>query len=298
MLGCIVTPAQGKSFFEISLEAFGIKWVVVFAYFDETGTSGGAERLTGVAGYLFDQAGASKFRQLYQDTVEPLIPPDKKGIRLFSAAKINAGRDHYHMPAEKKEEIFGAMVSALKETVIVGAVVAVTPEDYAEGVKGRYIGIRSNDPRDSIAQRVGSKYSACLLRCIEQINTWLELEKLDVDGIEYTFEAGCNHQSEANQIMARIEHVPGLKRRYRWRKFSFVSKGPENPWLFGADYFAWEWQRYDRNSEHPELGEWRTTILPLIDGKPHIAKYLHPTSVNIQAIINAFYGLRRPGDNN
>jgi hypothetical protein len=291
-----VTPAQVESLFEISLEAFDIKWVAVFAYFDETGTSGGAERLTGVAGYLFDRAGVSKFKELYQASVEPLIPPNKHGIRMFSAAKINAGRDHYHMPAEKKEQIFSAMASALKESVIVGAVVAVTPDDYAEGVKGRYIRISSSDPRDNIAIRVGSKYSACLLRCIEQINTWLDQEKIDVDGIEYTFEAGCNHQSEANQIMARIERVADLKRRYRWRKFSFVSKGPEDPWLFGPDYFAWEWQRYDRNSEHPELGEWRTTILPLIEGKPHIAKYLHLTSVNIQALINAFYGLRRPGD--
>ena len=161
----------------------------MFAYFDETGTSGGAERLTGVAGYLFDQAGVTKFRELYQAKVEPLIPPNDKGIRVFSASGVNAGRDHYHMPGRAKEAIFGAMVEALSETVIMGAVVAVTPEDYAEGIKGRYIRVRSSDPRDSIALRAGSKYSACLLRCIEQINTWLDLEKRDVDGgIEYTFE--------------------------------------------------------------------------------------------------------------
>jgi hypothetical protein len=292
-----VTRADGKSLFEISLQAFGIEWVVVFAYFDETGTSGGAERLTGVAGYLFDQAGVTKFRELYQAKVEPLIPPNDKGIRVFSASGVNAGRDHYHMPGRAKEAIFGAMVEALSETVIMGAVVAVTPEDYAEGIKGRYIRVRSSDPRDSIALRAGSKYSACLLRCIEQINTWLDLEKRDVDGgIEYTFESGCNHHEEAHRIMTRIEQVPYLKAKYRWRKFSFVSKGPDNPWLAGPDYFAWEWQRYDRNAMEPEHGEWRTTIVPLIEAKPHIAKYLDPASVNIQALINAFYGLRRPGD--
>ena len=65
----------------------------MIAHFDETGVSGGAERITAVAGYLFSGAGASGFREMFDEQVEPLLPPDpaRGGERLFHAAQCALG---------------------------------------------------------------------------------------------------------------------------------------------------------------------------------------------------------------
>ncbi len=66
-------PIQEPNLFQVSLDVHGIDWVIVFAYFDET--FGGADnKLTAVAGYLFDADGVDLFRKLYQQNVEPYIP--------------------------------------------------------------------------------------------------------------------------------------------------------------------------------------------------------------------------------
>jgi len=130
------------------------------------------------------------------------------------------------------------------------------------------------------------------MRCIENIAEWCD--KNGVDGrIEYVLEAGCNHEKDAVSILDRVAQSAELTRRYRWAKYSFVSKGPENPWLFAPDLYAWEWQRMDQNSENRQRGEWRMTLADLFEAKPHIGSYLKPESVAIRAMINSFYGLTR-----
>jgi hypothetical protein len=57
------------SVFEDSLEVHEIDWIVVFAYFDETGMHSSALD-TVVAGYLFSKDGAKNFRQLFQDNID------------------------------------------------------------------------------------------------------------------------------------------------------------------------------------------------------------------------------------
>ena len=82
-------------------------------------------------------------------------------------------------------------------------------------------------------------------------------------------------------MLDRIADSTERSRRYRWKTHSFVSKGPEHPWLFASDLYAWEWQRMDLNSEQRQRGEWRMTLADLFDAKPHLSSYLAPESVAI-----------------
>ncbi|MGH9552840.1 MAG: hypothetical protein ACRD3W_25900, partial [Terriglobales bacterium] len=74
------------SLFEDSLEILGIDWIIVFAFFDETGMHASAPD-TVVAGYLFSKDGAKNFRRMFEESIFPLLPPNKQGKRIFHASK-------------------------------------------------------------------------------------------------------------------------------------------------------------------------------------------------------------------
>lgn len=282
---------QGKSLFEISLDVHRIDWVVVFAYFDET--FGGAHNdLTAVAGYLFNPEGAERFRQEYQKNVEPLLPIDpKRGVKMFHAAPLFDGDDPFFgIERHVREGILARMAEAIRKSVTVGVVMGIERAEYEIGLKGRYIGIQIGERRmESLQPWVGSEYTLCLLRCIHGLNAWLDSQGVGADRVEYVIESGSKHlDAEASQMLARLGPSP-LGKKYRWDKYSFVQKGPDTPWLFATDYFAWVWQRNDRLSEgvlKDEYGDWQTPVLPLIQDKLHLASYLTEQSVNMQALVN------------
>jgi hypothetical protein len=266
----------------------------VFAYFDET--RGGADGdLTAVAGYLFDRDGVARFLQLYQTNVEPLLPPDKYGRKMFHAASLYA-REEPFFPMQKtiRDYILARMAGVIRDSVTMGCVVGIEDAEYDLGLLGRYGRlVLSGHPTKNLAPWVGSKYSLCLLRCIQGINHWMDREGLS-GPVEYTFESGCASETEATTMLSRITASSDLGKRLRWDKFSFAEKSPRHPWLFAADYFAWEWQRYDMLSKYPDRDEWRTVMLPLIETKTHLASYLTQQSVSTQALINLFYGVMGP----
>jgi hypothetical protein len=111
-------------------------------------------------------------------------------------------------------------------------------------------------------------------------------------GVEYLFEAGCNHEEEASRMMALVAKSPVLTDRYRLLKYGFAFKGPDVPWFSSADLLAWEWQRADLNQAEPHRKEWRPTMAELVDAKPHTAMYFTPISIGVQAMVNSFYGVR------
>lgn len=284
---------DGSNLILDSLRVHRIDWLVLFAYFDDS--SGGARNeLRGFAGYLFDPAGAERFLELYRAKVEPLLPPDRSGRRIFRASKINALQGQFAGLRDIKEHIFSQMAATLAESVTVGAVVCVEKAEYERGLLGPHSRIRmKGHPTTNLRPWAGSPHSVCLFRCITLLNQWLDEQGIS-GSIEYVFELGTPHHKEIDRLCSRIGQHRDFKRRFRWGKYGFAEKSPDTPWLFGADYFAWEWQRYDRNSGEPERSEWRTVILPTIEAKPHLASVLTAASVNTQAIINGFKGLLGP----
>jgi hypothetical protein len=285
------------SLFERSILVHGIRCVVVFAYIDDT--KGGAnDDLTAVAAYVFDDAGLAEFKRLYQAKVEPLIPPDKHGRKIFRASACYAQDEPFLIERPIVECILTSMAESIRQSVSVGVVAGIERSEYDIGLQGRYVDINVGGKRvESLGPWVGAKFTLCLMRCIQGINDWMNREKRN-GPISYAIEAGPNvrEQEQATALLARVADRRELVERYRLGGYGFWPKSPDMPWLFAADYFAWEWQRYDRIANKSASGEWRQTILPLIEDKPHFASYLTETSVNTQALVNAFYGVRLPDD--
>lgn len=174
--------------------------------------------------------------------------------------------------------------SLAEATVTLGVVVAIEPQEYLEAAAQSPI----------VSELAGSKYSMCLVRCMENMVAWLNQEKKDGD-VEYLFEDGCEHQPEAMSILGRISQSPKLNERYRRNKHSFIPKSEKSPWLYPADLLAWEWQRAHVNATNPHRNERRPTLKTLFEGTPHLTpEYQTATMVNIRAAINKFYGLTGP----
>ena len=272
-----------ESLFDDSLEVHGVDWIIVFAYFDETGTHDSAPD-TVVAGYLFSKDGAKRFRQTFMETIYPLLPPDKYGRRIYHSTKCIGGYEPYDtLSIDDREHIVDLMVDAIKNSVALGCVVGMEKQEYAKAL--------ANSP--ILRQLAGSEYTVCLHRCIENMAAWVN-EKEIQGRIQYVFEAGCKHQQEANDIFARISKSEELKKRYRWHSFSFVEKGLDVPQLGVPDLLAWEWQRARVNSLNRKRGEWRLTLKKLVHGPPktpHLLEYESETAVGIRALVNAFYGI-------
>jgi len=240
------------------------------AFFDETGTHAGSSRIC-VAGYLFFAEGANEFARLWEARVRPLLP---SGVEVFHSSGCIGER-------EKKDEILHTLVQTIKETMVVGAVVAIEKSAYeAEAQR-----------QPQFRRILGSAYSVCAMRCAQYMAVWLERNAL-AGRIKYFFEAGNEHEGEAKHFLSQIEQNRELKERYRMDEYSFVPKGGA-PQLQAADLLAWEWQRNHETAMNPEHSgrEWRPTLTSLCE-RPHYAELLTGTRLGILAMVNLFYGLQ------
>jgi hypothetical protein len=279
---------------ETSIRVHGVEWV---AYFDETSGGYPTDRLDAVAGYLFDADGACHFLRRYRELVEPLIPVDKRGRKIFHASHCHNGFKAYSgTPRPIREAIMGRMATVIGESVTVGVLVSVKHQQYHLGTKGRYVKVQTQAQPDAkdVKPWIDSMYSMCLHRCIDSINGWLNAHKPDVAAVKYVVEAGSPHQEEASLVLSRIEVNNKLRARYRWGYHEFIEKGPDSPWLFAPDFYAWDWQRFDRLKAEGSAEADGTLLQAALDAKPHLAVELTEASVNTHAIINVSYGLVRP----
>jgi hypothetical protein len=273
------------SLFEDSLDIHAIDWIVVFAYFDETGTHGAATESV-ICGYVFSKDGAKLFRRMFQENIYPLLPLDKNGIRMYHSTKCILGYDQFEsIGSEAREHIVDLLVDAIKASVTLGIMVGMEKSEYQKAI--------TSTPQ--LKELAGSEYSVCVIRCIEDIAGWLESQNIK-GRIEYVFESGCQHEPEAKDILSRISQSDELKLRYRWHDYSFRQKHPDIPQLFAPDLLAWEWQRAVMNASNPQRGEWRLTLKKLRHGPPptsHIYEYQDAKSVGLRALINSWYGLTK-----
>jgi hypothetical protein len=288
---------RSSSFVEESLRIHGIDWLVVFAYFDATYGGDSNDRLTAVAGYLFGLEGATMFRQFYDSRIDPLVPPDpKKGNqKIFHSAACFDGSDPYFgIQRPIRECILARMAEAIRQSVTLGCIVAIEDSQWDLGQLGRYGRLKVAGAPADMSHWVGSKYSLCLLRCIQGIADWMTQHGLE-GPVEYVIESGDEDELQAAEMLSRASGTD-LAKRLKLNKHSFARKDPETPGLFAPDYLAWEWQRMDRIAADPAAGEWRTVILDAMDTKPHIGSYLTEQSISVQSLVNAFHGLRRHDD--
>ncbi len=262
------------------MEVHGIDWIAVFAYFDETGMNR-RDPTNAVSGYLFDKAGAKRFREKYWRDIHSLIPPNKHGEKIYHTGKCVRGYDEFEtLEQPQREHIVDLMVDAICESCKLGVTI-VLPEDVRKEALSHW---------PNVELMAGRAYSQCLLRCMEYMMGAIIAEGW-IGRIEYVFEAGSPYQQQTEELMAKIRRTKQFRERYRLHDYSFRDKGPDIPHLYAPDLLAWETQRAEINANNPQREEWRLTLQKLVGCVPHITRYMNVGSVLALGINNLNWGL-------
>src|SRR5512146_549740 len=147
------------------MDLHGVEWLAGFAYVDESGTNNAADLL--VAGYLFSRNAAKLFRDKVRENIEPLLPPNKHGKRVYHSSLCIGGYKQFEpISLPQRERIVELLSDYMVEAECrpsLGVLTGLPKSEYAHAI--------SISPLMRNAS--GDPYSNCLLRSIENIAGWL-----------------------------------------------------------------------------------------------------------------------------
>lgn len=246
---------------------------MLHAFFDETGTHGNAE-ITGVAGLLYDKAGALEFESEWGRRTVDLKKP-------FRTAACVAQRDAFeNWPTEDRERLLYDLAHLIVRTRRLGFVSTVCQEEFNE-----YI---NKNPK--IRQFVGTVYSLCLVSCVRNICDYaIEHEK----HLYFWFEAGNEHQKEAANFIRRMKNNKNLEEAKVIDGFSFITKA-NNSVLCSADFLAWQWQKQWKEIGHGR-DTWRDHLEIIRTDKLHplYVEHLGPQAIGLCGLLNGISWIYR-----
>jgi hypothetical protein len=247
------------------------------AFIDETGTHKG-HPITGVAGFLYDKSGVTKFEAQWAKRIAELSEP-------FHTADCVWGHGQFEgWPQPKRLLLMHDLADIIMQTRLCGFIACVEQTDFIQWVAQQ---------NPEIVKWIGSPYSACLLSCVEMAGIFAR--KFDkTEEIFYVFESGCDKQLEASAFLDRLSKNTLWKSGLHFLGHGFVSK-TSSPTLCSADFLAWEWQRnHVEGQEDTRLnrtGQWRSEFKMLLstEDSPLFIDYMTQESLNGKVITNAFH---------
>jgi hypothetical protein len=218
--------------------------VLIQSYFDESWD----EEILCVAGYIFSSAHARKLdeewrRMLWRNGRLP----------YFRMSACNRGSE----PFDKLDEA--------------GCIKAQTD---AIGLISKYAsyGMAVTVDQAAFYRVLGtegftrSPYEFCTWSVLTAVLSWM-VDHDEVKGASFFFEAGHQHQSQAQFIMNRLFTDAEQKARYRYKAHAFVDKKASRP-SQAADLLSWQWykdcQRRRNGATKP-----RADCRALTNGTPH-----------------------------
>lgn len=192
-------------------------------YIDESGTHGGSPILT-MGGYLFRSEQAQRFSREWSKELLRL------GLPFAHMTDCANGNGNYaNMPLKKRIDSEKRLIEHIKRRSVFGFSVSLNPTRYTELLDG--------EPGAPTA------YTFALMGCLTVVRRWVA--RTSYNGkVAYFFEAGHEHQSEANlhlnDLMGRGEEAMA---RVAYMSHAFVDKRHAPP-LQAADMLAWQYHHY------------------------------------------------------
>jgi hypothetical protein len=239
---------------------------------DETGTHHGAP-ITCVGGYVFDEDGEKEFTA---EWVRFLQPFKQQGIEIFHANKCYGLNGEFEaLDDDAKRELFTALIALTRRTAKFGMVSAIRDQVFGKVIQ-----------RNKFQAFTGSKYTVCALRSLTLIEQWADENRFDGE-IIYVFEAGNEHQGEANVMMETIKKTPQMRKAFRYQRHEFIEKSLLPP-LQAADMFVWLIQRWFSDNKPDQF----LTALLLEGGISHWYQEITDLSLNMLALMNMNYGVK------
>lgn len=239
---------------------------------DETGTHAGAP-ITCVGGYVFDEEGEKEFTT---EWVRFLQPFKRLGIEIFHANKCYGRKGEFAvLDDDVRKELLIALIALIRRTSKFGMVSGIRDEVFGMVIQ-----------RNKFQAFTGSKYTVCALRSFTLVEKWADENKFDGE-IAYVFEAGNEHQGEANTMMGNIKKTPQMRKAFRYQRHEFIKK-PLLPPLQAADMFVWFIQRWFSENKRDEF----LTELLREGGITHWYQEISDLSLNMLALMNMNYGVK------
>lgn len=196
-------------------------WVVALShvYIDESGTHGSSPILT-MGGFLFRSEQARLFSR---DWAKDLA---KFNLPYAHMADCALGFGHYaKMDVAERVAVEKRLIEHIKRRSVFGFSVSLDPVRYAEILDGE--------------TEAPSPYTFALMGCLTVVRRWVDRTQYP-GKIAYFFEAGHEHQHEANGYLYDVmKGNPNSVQKLAYVSHSFVDKR-EAPPLQAADMLAWQ----------------------------------------------------------
>lgn len=203
---------------------------VMEAYFDASESGG----FLGIGGYLFRKKDISPFEKKWRAILR------KHGLAYFHMTDCNATPPQGPFSGKGKPDCDDAArmaIAAIKEFAVQGLSSAIRPNEFDQ-IIGRS-GLMTNP------------FSTCVYAVIGQCTAWAR-DNDPSARIVYVFEAGDDHQADANKILQSIADNPDRRAFFNYENHAFVPKRSSLP-TQAADILAWhvckQWDRRERKIE-------------------------------------------------
>jgi hypothetical protein len=177
--------------------------------------------LTTVSGYLFEKQNYLAF----DAAMRAMLRKYRLCYFRMSECLAESGQFKKYRTTPQVEEVEREVIRLIRRHAVLGVGASVSESLF-----------NLLQPRHSEVL-MGGPYTMLCQWCLAEMGKWAKENKLQRE-IAYFFEAGCEHQSEANARLNRISLEPKLKRQYRYASHSIVDKMRMRG-LQAADMLAW-----------------------------------------------------------
>jgi hypothetical protein len=237
---------------------------ILRVYLDESGTHEGAA-LTCSAGYVFTEEGSAVFQKEW----EPFLA--SKGLKWFHASEVWRRPD--------ANEMFTKLRDIIKQTAERGFIRFILSAQ-----------IDSLRTRQDLKPFTGSGYSLLTISCMNHI---ADYAKSRGDQVCYFIESGDSNEKEFKEFVRKIDGSDKLRERFAFHNASLTSK-EEGIHLQAADLLSWTFGRVEKEQWVPGFEDFKDWLDWYWYSKDHLISGYSETSFQIQAMVNAFHGLRVP----
>lgn len=222
---------------------------ILEAYFDESYGSGGP---LCVAGYVFNKTNARSLDKEWRGMLRRWKLPY---FRMSACA-------HYAPPFKdvlRKDqcvEVEKEAIALIRRHALCGVAATVDEEVFERVTK-----------RGLIAHLSANPYEFCAWTCALMVRNWAEDSfKGGPSSITYFFEAGHQHQNQANVMMDKIAKDERARALSMYAGHAFVEKLDARP-TQAADLLAWQWFTDCKRRVQPKYAP-RKDLAALIENKP------------------------------
>lgn len=219
---------QGSPFSPYDLSFFDrASAVVVMVAFMDASEQGG---FIGVGGYLFRKKHLRPFERRWNAMLK------KYDLSCFHMTDCNAKQDEFQ--DKDCDEAARTAISAIKDFATEGVSAAVKIADFHD-----FMG------PDGV---MWNPFSLCAYACVAQASRWADLND-PTARIYYVFEAGDEHQADADRLLQSIADDPKRKARFHYEDHAFLTKRGSKP-TQAADIIAWHvCKQFTRRERDPEI---------------------------------------------